>query len=67
MTYQFCAACIIDERANVEAFDQANQAQEMAKCASQQAIQDQGAALKSMNDWVVQYLKIAKVALREKK
>jgi hypothetical protein len=55
------------ERAKIEAFDQANQAQEMAKGAAQQATQDQAAALKAMNDWVAQYLKIAKVALRGKK
>lgn len=55
------------ERAKIEAFDQANQAQEMAKGAAQQATQDQEAALKAMNDWVAQYLKIAKVALRGKK
>jgi predicted pyridoxine 5'-phosphate oxidase superfamily flavin-nucleotide-binding protein len=55
------------ERAKIEAFDQANQAQEMAKGAAQQATQDQDAALAAMNDWVAQYLKIAKVALRGKK
>ena len=32
-----------------------------------QATQDQDAALVMMNDWVAQYLKIAKVALRGKK
>ena len=36
-------------------------------CAQQQATQDQDAALTMMNDWVAQYLKIAKVALRGKK
>ena len=55
------------ERAKVEAYDQANQAQEMAKGAAQQATQDQDAALAAMSDWVAQYLKIAKVALRGKK
>jgi len=39
----------------------------MAKGTAQQASQDQEAALKAMNDWVAQYLKIAKVALRGKK
>ena len=39
----------------------------MAKGASQQASQEQEAALKAMNDWVAQYLKFAKVALRGKK
>ena len=55
------------ERAKVEAYDQANQAQEMAKGSAQQATQDQDAALAAMSDWVAQYLKIAKVALRGKK
>ena len=55
------------ERAKIEAFDTANQAQEMAKGAAQQATQDQDAALAKMNEWVAQYLKIAKVALRGKK
>jgi len=55
------------ERAKVEAFDQANQVQEMAKGTAQQATQDQDAALAKLNDWVAQYLKIARVALRGKK
>ncbi len=55
------------ERKKIADFDAANQAQEMAKGAAQQATQDQDAALKEMNDWVAQYLKIAKVALRGKK
>jgi len=58
---------IAEERAKIEAFDQANQAQEMAKGAAQQATQDQEAALEKLNDWLAQYLKIAKVALRGKK
>ena len=58
---------IAAERAKIEAFDVANQAQEMAKGAAQQATQDQEAALAKMNDWLAQYLKIAKVALRGKK
>jgi hypothetical protein len=41
--------------------------QELAKDAVQQASQDQEAALAKMNDWVTQYLKIAKVVLRGKK
>ena len=58
---------IAAERAKIEAYDQANQAQEMAKGSAQQATQDQDAALAAMSDWVAQYLKIAKVALRGKK
>jgi hypothetical protein len=60
-------ARITAERAKIEAFDTANQAQEMAKGAAQQATQEQEAALAKMNEWVAQYLKIAKVALRGKK
>ncbi len=55
------------KRAKIEAYDQANQAQEMAKSAAQRVTQDQDAALAAMNDWVAQYLKITKVALRGKK
>jgi hypothetical protein len=58
---------IAAERAKIEAFDAANQAQEAAKGSAQQATQDQDAALAKMNEWVAQYLKIAKVALRNKK
>ena len=39
----------------------------MAKGTAQQATQDQDAALAAMNEWVAQYVKIAKVALRGKK
>jgi len=55
------------ERAKIEAYDQAHQTQKMAKGSAQQATQDQDAALAAMNDWVAQYVKIAKVALRGKK
>ena len=65
--FGYDAERIAAERAKIEAFDTANQAQEMAKGASQQAAQDQEAALAKMNEWVAQYLKIAKVALRGKK
>jgi hypothetical protein len=36
----------------------------MAKGSAQQATEDQDAALAAMSDWVAQYVKIAKVALR---
>lgn len=54
------------ERAKIEALEQADQAQEIAKGDKQQATQDQQAALAALNEWVAQYLKIAKVALRGK-
>ncbi len=54
------------ERGKVTAYDQLNQRQEAAKGAAQQATREQEAALKELNEWLAQYLKIAKVALREK-
>ena len=62
--YGYDAARLAAERAKIAAYDQANQAQEMAKGAAQQATEDQDAALAAMSDWVAQYVKIAKVALR---
>src|SRR5512138_3464863 len=54
------------ERGKVTAYDQLNQRQEAAKGAAQQATREQEAALQALNEWVMQYLKIAKVALRAK-
>jgi hypothetical protein len=65
--FGYDAGRIAAERAKIEAYDQANQTQEMAKGSAQQATQDQDAALAAMSDWVAQYVKIAKVALRSKK
>jgi hypothetical protein len=65
--FGYDAKRIAAERAKIAAFDTANQAQEMTKGAAQQASQNQEAALTKMNEWVAQYLKIAKVALRGKK
>jgi hypothetical protein len=54
------------ERGKVTAYDTANQKQEAAKGAAQQSTREQEAALKTLNEWLAQYLKIARVALREK-
>jgi len=54
------------ERADHELVDQATQAQIAAMCVAQQATRDQSAALNALNQWVAQYLKIAKIALRER-
>ena len=54
------------ERAKIDAFVQADQAQEAAKGAAQQATRDQDAALKALNQWTARYIKIARVALRDK-
>ena len=55
------------ERAKIAACDSANQNQEAAKGAAQQAAREQDAALKALDEWTAQYLKIAKVALRGKR
>ena len=51
--------------AAIETLDKANPTQETAKGAKQQATQEQDVVLTMMNDWVAQYLKIAKVARRQ--
>jgi len=56
-----------NERAKVAAYDEANQGQESAKGAAQQATREQDSALQALDEWTAQYLKIAKVALRDKK
>jgi len=55
------------ERAKITAFESANQAQEAAKGAAHQATREQDAALAALRDWLAQYIKIAKVALRDRK
>lgn len=65
--YGYGAARLQIERGRISALDQANQQQEAAKGAAQQATRERDAALQSLNDWVSQYRKIARVALREKK
>jgi hypothetical protein len=56
-----------NERAKITAYENTNQAQEAAKGAARQATRDQDVALKVLHDWVSQFVKIAKVALRDKK
>lgn len=58
---------LAQERAKIKAYDDADDVQEAAKGANQQATSDANAAMKRLNDWTSQYLKIAKVALSEKK
>jgi hypothetical protein len=65
--YGYDSAKLQSERALIEAFDAANRSQEQAKGAAQQATRDQDAALKGLNLWYRQYIKIARVALQNKK
>ena len=66
-TYGYDPAKLQSERAKIAAFESANQAQEAAKGAAHQATREQDAALAALRDWLAQYLRIAKVALRDKK
>jgi hypothetical protein len=66
-TYGYDPAKLHTERAKIAAFESANQAQEAAKGAAHQATREQDAALAALRDWLAQYIKIAKVALRDKK
>ena len=54
-----------EERASIASFKAAHQAQMAAMGAAQQATRHQRRPLMALNQWVAQYLKIAKVALRD--
>ncbi len=65
--YGYDADKLTAERAKVDAWEQADLAQEGAKGSAQQLAQEQEAGFVALNEWVAQYVKIAKVALRGKK
>lgn len=65
--YGYDNAKLQSERAIIEAFETANRSQEQAKGTAQQSTRDQDAALKELDLWYKQYIKIARVALRNKK
>jgi hypothetical protein len=64
-TYGYDEPRLQSERAAIATFDQAYAAQVAAMGAAQQATRAQEAALTALTKWLAQYLKIAKVALRE--
>jgi len=64
--YGYDSPKLQSERLKIAAYDIANHQQESAKGAAQQSTREQDAALGALNDWTAQYLKIAKVALRDK-
>ncbi len=64
--YGYDAKRLASEHAVITAFDYATQAHVAALGAAQQATRDQQAALEKLNQWLAQYLKIAKIALRAK-
>jgi len=65
--YGYNAARLAAERAKVEAFDMANQAQEAAKGSAQVAAHSQREILRELDAWTAKFLKIAKVALRDER
>jgi hypothetical protein len=64
--YGYTPEKIAAERAKIEAYDQADQAQAEAKGAKEQGTQDQDAAFAALNEWVSTYVTVAKLALRKK-
>ncbi|MBN1310327.1 MAG: hypothetical protein JXB30_02830 [Anaerolineae bacterium] len=64
--YGYDADRLAAEHTKITAFVEAENRQEAAKGTAQQATREQDEALKALNDWVAQYIKIARVALREK-
>jgi hypothetical protein len=65
--YGYDAARLEAEKAKVAAFDLADQKQKAAKGAAQQATRARDAALASLDAWRAQYIKIARLALRQKR
>lgn len=65
-TVGYDQAKLQSDRAKITAYDDLNRVQESAKGAAQQATQEQDAALLALNNWVAEYIKIARVALRGK-
>lgn len=63
--YGYDAARLADEYAVIGVFNQAYAAQAAAISAAQQISRDRRVALSAIRRWVAQYLKIAKIALRE--
>ncbi len=59
--YGYKQAKLNGERAEIVAYDSANQAQEAAKGAAQQATQVQDAAMEALDAWMAQFVKIAKI------
>jgi len=65
--YGYDSARLTSERAKIIAMRDADNAQVIARGKAQQATADQESALSAMNDWVSQYRKVAKIALRDRK
>ncbi len=64
--YGYTPEKIAAERAKIETYEKADQAQAEAKGAKEQGTQEQAVALKELNRWVSTYTTVAKSALRSK-
>jgi hypothetical protein len=65
--YGYTKAKLASERAKIMAMDKMNQIQEAAKGEAQNATRDQNKALKALDEWLARFVKIARVALRNKR
>ncbi|MRR51436.1 MAG: hypothetical protein EG825_11055 [Rhodocyclaceae bacterium] len=65
--YGYTKAKLAVERKKIEAYDSFNQLQEAAKGTAQDAAKAQLKAMSDLNDWMARYVKIAKVALRDRR
>lgn len=63
--YGYNEQTLRDEHALITVYQQALQAQALAKGAAKQATRGQNEALTALQQWMAQYLKIAKIALRD--
>jgi hypothetical protein len=64
--YGYDAERLAVEREKIAAYSSADQRQEAAKGAAQQASREQASAFAALDAWNAQYIKIARVALRDK-
>jgi hypothetical protein len=65
--YGYTDKKIAAEKQKIADYDLANQQQEAAKGSAQNSTREQDAALEKMDEWYAQYVKIAKVALKDHK
>jgi hypothetical protein len=64
--YGYTPEKLAAERVRISVYDHANQTQEAAKGAAQQSTREAEAALTALREWTARYIKVARVALREK-
>ena len=65
--YGYTDKKVAAEKQKITDYDVANQQQEAAKGSAQNSTREQDAALEKMDEWYAQYVKIAKVALKDHK